>query len=192
MTSADLARVMRTTHGPRHRAPRLVALRRGGASREATGSTDDRHRISPASGQQGRRQRPAMAARDLDSYGVPGWLQAAPFGAGVRGRSSCCRSSSSSSSASGTTTTTRCCRRFTTRSYTESFEGCLDRPAESLHDAEDLCLDGEILLHRLGADARHRLHRRLFPRLPRPHRRRCRWCCSSSAPSRSGRRTSSA
>ena len=40
-------------------------------------------------------------------------------------RSSCCRSSSSSSSASGTTTTTQMLPTFTTRSYVESFDGCL-------------------------------------------------------------------
>ena len=46
--------------------------------------------------------------------------------------------------------------------------GLLDSAAGSLHDPQDLCVDGEILLHRLADDADHRLHDRLFPRLPRP------------------------
>ena len=41
--------------------------------------------------------------------------------------------------------------------------------AGSLHDPEDLWLDREILLHRVAVDAPHRLHHRLFPRLSRPH-----------------------
>ena len=57
---------------------------------------------------------------------------------------------------------------FTTRSYTETFEGCLDSAARSLHDPQNLCVDGEILLHRLAHHAPHRLHDRLFPRLPHP------------------------
>ena len=59
---------------------------------------------------------------------------------------------------------------FTTRSYTETFEGCLTQVSGSVHDPEDLPVDGEILLHRVADDARHRLHHRLFPRLLRAHR----------------------
>ena len=40
--------------------------------------------------------------------------------------------------------------------------------ARSLHDPQDLCVDGEILLHRLAHHAPHRLHGRLLSRLPHP------------------------
>ena len=39
---------------------------------------------------------------------------------------------------------------FTTRSYVEIFDGCLNASARSLHDLQDLCLDGEVLSDRLG------------------------------------------
>ena len=108
-----------------------------------------------------------VAKRGLDRVGIPGWLQAMPFGlvfafffiiplilvviVSFWDYNDYAMLPS-----------------FTTRSYTETFEGCLDSAAGSLHDPQDLCVDGEILLHRLAHHAPHRLHGRLFSRLPHP------------------------
>ena len=50
------------------------------------------------------------------------------------------------------------------------FRGLPHAVSGSVHDPEDLPVNGEILLHRVADDAGHRLHRRLFPRLLRAHR----------------------
>ena len=64
----------------------------------------------------------------------------------------------------------RCCRRFTTRSYTETFEGCLAQLPDLCTILKTYVSTAKFCFIVWAVDARHRLHRRLFPRLSRSHR----------------------
>ena len=107
------------------------------------------------------------ARRGLDRVGIPGWLQAMPFGLvfavllhhpahprrhrQLLGLQRLC-------DAAG----------LHDAQLHRDLRRLPHSAAGSLHDPQDLCVDGEILLHRLAHDADHRLHDRLFPRLPHP------------------------
>ena len=100
-----------------------------------------------------------------------------------RWRSSCwccsrCRPCCSRWSASSTTTGSASIRR----SCSTIIADLLTTPATLAH----LCQLAAIRRHRLGDHAVPRLQHRLFPGVPRPQRQHRGWCCSCSAPSRSG------
>ena len=57
---------------------------------------------------------------------------------------------------------------FTTRSYTETFEGCLDQLPDLCTILKTYLSTAKFCFIVWAHDARHRLHRRLFPRLSRP------------------------
>ena len=78
------------------------------------------------------------------------------------------------------------------RSYAESFDGCLTQLPDLCTMFKTYVSTAKFCLIVWALTLVHRLHGRLFPRLLRAQRRRRRWCCFWSARSRSGPRTSSA
>ena len=131
------------------------------------------------------------ARRDLDRYGVPGWVQAAPF-ALVFAAFFVLPLVFVVIVSFWDYNDYQMLPTFTTRSYVESFDGCLtDLPNlctmfKTYVSTAKFCFIVWALTLVIGFTVAY------FLAFHVRSRRRCRWCCSSSAPSRSGRRTSSA